>query len=255
MSTSSRGVAAKVCAILDALCESPSGLTASEIARRAGMPVSTAHRLVRTLAEWGGLERQADGRYLAGLRLWEVASSAPRAGGLRDTARPYLEDLYEATGQNVQLAVRDGGEALVVEHFAARNAIATATRIGGRLPLHASGVGQVLLAFSSPEEQEEVLAGPLERFTDRTLSDPATLRGVLADVRGSGVAVTNSSMPLPALAVAAPITDGTARCVAAMAVVVPSELTATPYVAAVVAAARGASRAVTDRPARRHRPF
>ncbi|MEU3274363.1 IclR family transcriptional regulator [Saccharomonospora sp. NPDC006951] len=245
MSTSSRGVAVKVCAILDALCESPSGLTASEIARHTGMPVSTAHRLVRTLAEWGGLERQEGGRYLPGLRLWEVASSAPRAGGLRDTVRPYLEDLYEATGQNVQLAVRDGAEVLVVEHFATRTAIATATRIGGRLPLHASGVGQVLLAFSPPEEQERVLAGPLERFTDRTLSDPAALRAVLADVRRSGVAVTNSSMPLPALAVAAPITDG-ARCVAAMAVVVPSELTATPYAAAVVAAARGASRAVAS---------
>lgn len=242
--SSSRSVADKVCAVLDAICAAPGGLNATEIARRTDMPTSTAHRLVRTLANWGGLERQANGRYRAGLRLWEVAASAPRASGLRDAVRPYLEDLYEATGQNVQLAVRDGREALVVEHFAARDAIATATRIGGRLPLHASGVGQVLLAWSPPEEQEAVLAGPLERFTDRTHADPSGLRRVLAEVRRSGVAVASNSMPLPALAIAAPVTDRGGACAAAMAVVVPSELTSTPYVAAVIAAARGASRAL-----------
>ena len=245
----SRSVAGKVCAVLDAIGSAPAGLSATEVARRTGMPLSTAHRLVQTLAAWGGLERQADGRYRAGLRLWEVAASAPRAGGLRDSARPFLEDLYEATQQNVQLAVRDGGTALVVEHFATRAAVPTATRIGGRLPLHASGVGQVLLAYAPKAEQDEVLAGPLERYTEHTVTDPAELRRVLAGVRRSGVAVAVSAMPLPARAVAAPVAGRGGQVVAALSVVVPLSETSVPaFVAAVIAAARGVSRQLAGTP-------
>ncbi|MGK5171657.1 IclR family transcriptional regulator [Geodermatophilus sp. CPCC 205761] len=228
--------------MLDAIGAAPAGLSATEVSRRTGMPLSTAHRLVQTLAAWGGLERQPDGRYRAGLRLWEVAASAPRASGLRDTARPFLEDLYEATQQNVQLAVLDSGAALVVEHFATRVAVPTASRIGGRLPLHASGVGQVLLAFAPREEQDAVLAGSagaLHRPDDHLAE---VLRRVLAGIRRTGVAVAASTMPLPALAVAAPVVGRGGQVVAALAVVLPTEETSGPaYVPAVVATARGVS--------------
>jgi DNA-binding IclR family transcriptional regulator len=86
-----RSVTSKVCAILDAVCAAPAGLSATALGRRLGMPLSTAHRLATELVEWGGLERQADGRYRVGLRLWEIAATAPRATSLRDAARPYLE--------------------------------------------------------------------------------------------------------------------------------------------------------------------
>lgn len=244
-----RSVAAKVCAVLDAIGAEPAGLNATEVGRRTGMPLSTAHRLVQTLAAWGGLERQADGRYRAGLRLWEVAASAPRAGGLRDVARPFLEDLYEATQQTVQLAVRDGGAAVVVEHFATRGAVPTAARIGGRLPLHASGVGQVLLAYAPAVEQDAVLAGSLERYTDRTVTAPSELRRVLAEIRRVGVAVAVSTMPLPALAVAAPVAGPGGQVVAAVSVVVPTGGDAAAvYVPAVIATARGVSRQLAGSP-------
>jgi DNA-binding IclR family transcriptional regulator len=245
----SRSVASKVCAVLDAIGAAPAGLSATEVGRQTGMPLSTAHRLVQTLADWGGLERQPDGRYRAGLRLWEVAASAPRASALRDTARPFLEDLYEATQQNVQLAVRDAGAALVVEHFATRSAVRTATRIGGRLPLHASGVGLVLLAWAPKDEQDAVLDGPLERYTANTVTEPGRLRRILAEVRRAGVAVATSTMPLPALAVAAPVVGRGGVVVGAVSVVVPPEDTSAPsYVPAVIATARGVSRQLAGIP-------
>jgi len=246
--SSARSVTEKVCAVLDAIGAEPAGLNATEIGLRTGMPLSTAHRLIQTLATWGGVERQPNGRYRAGLRLWQIAAAAPRAGDLRDVARCFLEDLYEATQQTVQLAVRDGSAAVVVEHFAARGAVATAAKIGGRLPLHASGVGQVLLAHAAAQEQEAVLAAPLERFTERTVTDPAQLRRVLAEVRRGGFAVVTSTMPLPALAVAAPIT-GPGGAVAAVSVVVPAGLeAAAAFVPVVIATARGISRQLTGVP-------
>lgn len=248
-----RSVATKICAVLDAIAAAPEGLSATEVGLRTGMPLSTAHRLIQTLAAWGGLERQPTGRYRAGLRLWEVASTAPRASGLRDVARPYLEDLYEATRENVQLAIRDGDAALVLEHFATRSAIPTAARIGGRLPLHASGVGQVLLAFAPAAEQTRVLNQPLQRFNERTIVEPGMLRAVLADIRQAGVAIAASSMPLPALAIAAPVFSAKKEIAAAVAVVLPSDRThAAPYIAAVVTTALGISRRLSE--ASRFRP-
>ena len=70
-------------------------LSLSDLARTADMPATTAFRFLRHLTEWGALERLEDGRYVVGVRLWEVASLAPRGHGIRDVALPYLEDLYE----------------------------------------------------------------------------------------------------------------------------------------------------------------
>ncbi|MBW0116621.1 IclR family transcriptional regulator, partial [Pseudonocardia abyssalis] len=166
--------------VLAAFDASHTVLTLTEIGRRAGLPLSTAHRLVGELTQWGALERGADGRYRIGLRLWEVGALAPRSVGLREAAMPFLADLHEVTGENVQLAVLDGTEVVYVDRISGRAAVNVITRVGGRLPLHATGVGLVLLAHAPPELQEQVLAAPLRRYTDRTICSPTELRRVLA---------------------------------------------------------------------------
>ncbi|HEY4420454.1 MAG TPA: IclR family transcriptional regulator, partial [Pseudonocardia sp.] len=167
-----QSVTVRVLQVLAAFSAERPELMLTEISRRTALPLTTTHRIVGELAEWGALERATDGRYRVGLRLWEVGALAPRGLGLRETAMPFLEDLYEVTRQNVQLAVLDGDEAVFVERLSKRGAVHVLTRVGGRLPLHATGVGQVLLAFGGPELQERVLAGTLKRYTDRTLCDP-----------------------------------------------------------------------------------
>ena len=141
-------VTSKVLALLGAFDADSPELTLSDLARRAGVSLPTAHRRAAELVEWGALEKTASGRYRIGLRLWEVASLAPRAPGLRDAALPFMEDLYVLTRQNVQLAVRDDTELVFVERIAGREAVAVRTRVGGRFHLHATGVGQVLLAHA-----------------------------------------------------------------------------------------------------------
>jgi DNA-binding IclR family transcriptional regulator len=241
-------VTSRVLAVLAAFEPGRPLLTLTEIAQRAGLPLTTAHRLVGELARWGALERGPDGRYRVGLRLWEVATLAPRGLGLREAALPFLEDLYEATHQNVHLAVRDGGEAVYVERLSGRGAVPVVSRVGGRLPLHATGVGLVLLAYAPRAAQEAVLAGPLTRFTPRTITQPRALRRVLAEVRRARVAVSDGLLDLAALSVASPVHGPEGEVVAALSVVVPSEHDASTYTAAVLAAARGVSRALTPRP-------
>jgi len=232
-----------VLAVLGAFTRDRPGLSLSDVSRAVDVPLSTAHRLVGELCSWGALERDDDGRYRIGLRIWELGALAPRGLGLREAALPFMEDLYEVTHENVQLAVRDDDEVVFVERFAARDAVAVLTQVGGRFALPPTGVGLVLLAHAPAHVQERVLAGPLQRYTPFTLTDPRELRRVLAEVRRSGVAISDRQVTTDAVSVAAPI-EVRGNVVAALSVVVrgsspAADRTMTPGVRA---AARGISR-------------
>jgi DNA-binding IclR family transcriptional regulator len=238
-------VTGRVLRLLAAFSAERPELALTELSRRAELPLTTTHRLVRELTDWGALERAEDGRYRVGLRLWEVGALAPRGLGLRESAMPFLEDLYEVTKQNVQLAVLDGTEVVYLERLSGRGAVNVITRVGGRLPLHATGVGLVLLAHADPDLQEQVLAGPLKRYTAKTICSSDELRRVLAEVRRTSVAISDGQIELIALSIAAPVRGPRGEVVAALSVVVPAATSdARAYIAVVRAAARGISRAL-----------
>ena len=244
-----RTAGGKLLAVLDAFTRERPALTLSEIARAVGVPLSTAHRLVGELCAWGGVERDEDGRYRVGLRVWELGALAPRGLGLREVALPFMEDLYEVTHENVQLAVREGTEVVFVERIAGRSAVGVLTRVGGRFALPPTGVGLVLLAHAPVEVQEEVLARPLVRYTRHTITDPGQLRRVLAEVRRSGVAVSDRQVTGDAVSVAAPV-EVRGSVVAALSIVVrgSSPSAVRPYIPGVRAAARGIGRTLASTP-------
>jgi DNA-binding IclR family transcriptional regulator len=246
MSSDGLSVPAKLLSIVDAFTQQRAAYTVTELARRSGLPLSTTHRLVGELEKWGGLERGADRRYRIGLRFVEVAALCPRGHGLRDVALPVMEDLYEACHQNVQLAVRDGTEGVYVERIAGRHAVPVLTKVGARWPLHATGVGLVLLAYAPADVREDVLAAPLHTFTRFTISDAATLRRTIAEVRRSRYAVSDRQITDDAYSVAAPVFGADGECVAAVSVVVPADdPNRVAWVPAVCAAARSISRQLT----------
>ena len=219
-------------------------LSLSDLARRSGMPVSTALRLARQLVAQGALERRGRS-YVIGLRLWELASLAPRTQGLREAAMPVMGDLSVATGQHVLLAVREGSEAVLVERLSGRSAMTVLYRIGGRLPLHSTGVGLVLLAHAEREFQEEVLARPLVHEPEHRPVDLTALRRRLADTRRDGLVIVHRNVPEPLVAVAAPIRGESDDVVAAVSVVIPAgDMDAKRVGPAVRAGARAISRAL-----------
>jgi DNA-binding IclR family transcriptional regulator len=220
-------------------------LSLSDLARRSGLPLSTAHRLTHELCAWGAVERDEDGLYRIGLRLWELGSLAPRGPGLREAALPFLEDLSRSTRENAQLAVREGMELVFVERIAGSDAVPVLTRVGGRFALTATGVGLVLLAHAPVEVQEDVLNGPFESYTAKTVTTAARLRRMLADVRSNGFSVSDRQVTMDALSVGAPVRDGRGEVVAAVSLVVHHG-SATPRALArpVIACAQAVSRAL-----------
>ena len=223
MSTPAPATAAeRLLAVLAAFDRSAPELSLTEISRRAGLTLPTAHRLVGLLTTWGALERDASGAYHIGLRLWELGALSPRGLALREAAMPFLEDLYEATHENVQLAVRDGMEVVYIERISGRSAVGVLARVGAHWPLHATGVGLVLLAHSDAAVQEEYLAAEqLASFTPYTVTDPAKLRRLLAEVRHCGFAMSDRQITDDALSVAAPVRDPRGEVIAAVSVIVP----------------------------------
>jgi DNA-binding IclR family transcriptional regulator len=221
-------------------------LSLTSLSARAGLPKASALRIARKLVECGALERAENGDYVVGLRLLEIASLAPRGHGLRATALPYMEDLHHATGQHVLLAVRDGHDAVLVERLSARGAGRVMYRVGGRMPLHSTGVGLVLLAHSPPTVQEEVLTGDLTLKPENTQLSDRELRARLAAVRRDGVATVSRPRPEPMTSVASPIIDHHHSPIAALSVVTRSEhVEPAVLTPAVVAVARAISRAVS----------
>ncbi len=200
-----RSVLSKAFAILDAMRAAETALTRAQIARRTGLPMTTVYRVAGELRRQGALELTDRGRYRVGPWLWEVGTLSPHALTLRDAALPFMEDLYEATHENVQLAVLDGHQALVIERLHGRRSVAIPTRVGGRLPLHATGVGKALLASSTPEFVEAVIALGLPPITPHTITDPDVLRHDLAIARHNGYAVVHDEMRLDRVSVAAPV--------------------------------------------------
>jgi len=235
-------VASRVLALLGAFDNDHRSLTLTELARRSELPLATAHRLVGELVGWGALARQPGGEYVVGRRLWDVGLLAPVQSGLRQIASPFLHDIYGATLATVHLAVRDGLEGLYVDRLSGHASVPVVSQIGSRLPMHATGVGKVLLAHAPEEVVREVLLH-LTRVTPYTIVQPRRLLEELERVRRDDFAQTSEEMSLGACSVAVPIRAPDDSVVAALGIVVASLKRDRPrLVAALQVAAQGVRR-------------
>ncbi|MET0135989.1 MAG: IclR family transcriptional regulator [Kibdelosporangium sp.] len=237
-----RTSAGRMLAVLGAFDSRHRSLSLSEIARRSGLTLPTAHRLVGELVAFGALERGPDGRYGVGLRLLELSALAPRGLQLREAAFPHLDALRRRTGGNVHLSVRDGSEVVYVDAMRTPTRHQITSRVGDRWPMHATGTGLVLLAYAEADLQEKVLEGPLKQFNERTIIDPHRLRRTLADIRRTGVAVAHGQISPHHTVVAVPVRDSVGGVGAAISVVLEAEQARPRQLGAVL---RQASRSIT----------
>ena len=244
LSTAGATVTSRALSLVGAFDEDHRRLTLTELAARADLPLPTAHRLVAELVAWGALAKTSSGTYVVGRRLWDIGLLAPVQAGLVETASPFLHDLYGATLATVHLAVRDGAEVLYLDRLGGHASVPVVSTVGSRLPMHATGVGKVLLAFAPEDVQAQVL-GNLTRHTAYTITQPGRLVEELRRVHREGFAQTNEEMSLGACSVAVPIRVPDGRVVASLGLVVPSlKRDRARLVAALQVAAQGIGRSL-----------
>ncbi|MGH3585235.1 MAG: IclR family transcriptional regulator, partial [Pseudonocardia sp.] len=136
-----KSVLARGLRLLDAFGPTDTELSLTELAARTGLPKPTAYRLLRELRHWGGVEQTAGGGYRLGLHVFTLGQRVPWQRELRHLALPYLEDLYEATHENVHLAVLQGTDTFFLEKLTGHRSTPIISRIGSRLPAHCTATG------------------------------------------------------------------------------------------------------------------
>lgn len=208
--------------ILEAFDPGVRDLSANQIATKAGLPLTTAHRILTELSALGLLERTANRRYRIGLKLWEVAVRTPGALGIREIAMPALHAAHRAIGHHVQLGVLHEGRVLYLERLSAPDPVINFTIVGGTLPLSATSSGRVFAAFGDPAVKRAVLAEARAQVRNKPPMTESELAARLKLVRSRGYEVTEGFIHPDATSIAVPVFGTLGDIVAAVSAVVPS---------------------------------
>jgi DNA-binding IclR family transcriptional regulator len=202
-------------------------LGVSELSRRLGLHKNNVFRLLATLEQSGFIEQSdATDRYRLGPRCLELGRAFLRGSRLLERARPILEQLALELGESAHIAVMHDFEVVHLDGEQPRQLVLASSRVGRRLPAHATALGKVLLANADEttrgEYDEEIVAAGLEAFTDATITDPDKLREHLRGIAVQGFALDLEECEAGLCCAAAPVIDGNGRCVAALSVSGPA---------------------------------
>ena len=204
-------------------------LGVSDLSRQVGLSRSTTHRYVATLAALGYLQQDVPTRkYRLGPRVLDLGFSAINSMELRHISAPHLQQLSEATGHTVNMAVLDGADIVYIERCRSSRAgrdIDLNLHAGSRLPAYCTSMGKVLLAFLPAQQLKAVLATmQLARRGPNTITTKRALVQELERVREQGLAVNNEELAYGLRSIAAPVWSQTGDVVAAINIAVHRSL-------------------------------
>ncbi|MCW2908567.1 MAG: IclR family transcriptional regulator [Actinomycetia bacterium] len=209
--------AERVLTLLAAFEDSRPELSVTEIAEALGVHKSTASRLAATLERTGFLAR-AGRRYRLGVEIIRLGTVALRSADIVATMQPAMEKLSQLTGETINLAVPAGPDVLNVAEVPSTYILSSSGGwVGRRTRPHAVANGKVLLAFGAIPAPAS-----LERYTEHTITTPATLRAELARIRRDGYATAVAELEDGLVAVAAPVFGPGGGCVAAVSISGPA---------------------------------
>lgn len=193
--------------ILEATTRDSDGLTFSEIVDATGLAKGTAHRLLQELVDLAALSYDdATRRYEGGLALATLGASVTANYDIRRIARPFLEELHQATGFVTTLGIRNGSSGTYIDKIEPASFIVRLhSEIGKSFPLHCTAMGKVLLAHSDSATISKVTRRRLDQYTANTMTDGKQLRKELKNVIAKGFAVDNEEITRGLVCIAAPI--------------------------------------------------
>lgn len=209
--------------ILDVFVGSEREQGVNEIARITGMHKSTVSRLAATLENAGYLERiPTTGQFRLGPRIFHLSGAAPSTGNLRPVAHAVMTELVASSRETVTLGVRDHLDIVTVDVIEGLNFVRMASRVGMRTQIHASAVAKAILAWTSEDEVDAMLAAAtLAPLTPHTLTLADSYKASLAEVRARGYSIDREEMEVGLRCVGAPIRDPRGRVDAAISISAP----------------------------------
>ena len=207
-------------ALLEALGEDEEGYRLTDLAIRTGLSPSTAHRLLTTLAQRRFVAFDAsDSMWHVGRQTFAVGAAFVRRRNFVAPALPFLRRLRDLTHETANMGVVDDGEVVVLTQVESREIMRAITRVGGRAPMVASGLGKAILATYSDDEVAAIIKRHgMPRLTPRSVVRAGELRGVLDIVRNDGYAVDDEEFLTGLRCVAAAVHNDQGEAMAAISV-------------------------------------
>jgi len=196
------------------------GQRISELAVASGVPVPTCSRLLEALTE-ARLIRRRNGRFELGPHCLALGESFRAVFNLDRDARAHLEKLAELTGETAHIGVLDEAECVYVDKVDSTQSVRMYSRVGGRSPLHSSGIGKALLSAAPDGVFDLVCKNGLVRRTRRTITDPARLWEEMLVIRKRGYAIDDVENEDGIRCVAAPVRGADGYAVAAVSIAGP----------------------------------
>jgi DNA-binding IclR family transcriptional regulator len=195
-------------------------VTIPEIVTATGLPRATVHRLVSMLEREGFLQKDLSGRgYIEGFRLIRLANSVIGGSGARALRHRIMTDLSDELGETCNLAAPDGGYMVYLDRVELKWHLGVQFAIGSHVPLHCTASGKLYLS-SLPREQRRRMIRRLEmeRFTERTITDPAKLEEEVDRIAETGIGTDNEEHLDSMVAASVPVLDGSGRLCATLSV-------------------------------------
>jgi DNA-binding IclR family transcriptional regulator len=213
----------KALAVLEVLLDEPSALSLGDIAARTDLPRQTVHRMVKQLEENALLRRDPGGdSYSVGPRMVDLGMQALTASSRAAPVRRVLQNLVNDLGETCNLGVLARDEVVYVERVECDWPLRIQYGVGSRVPLHATGIGKLLLAHLPARERRRLLrVMPLTQLTGRTITDPERLEEELTTIRRRGYAANDQENTPGLIGLAVPIRNPKGRVVAGVAVHAP----------------------------------
>ncbi|MFJ8809559.1 IclR family transcriptional regulator [Streptomyces sp. NPDC102490] len=191
----------------------------TEIADELEVHKSTAFRLLGVLENRGLVAQEKErGKYYLGAGVLRLAGAAAVRLDISQEGVPVCRELAGELGETANIAVLDDDAAVNVMQARGTASVTAQNWLGRRTPLHATASGKVLLAHLPPTLREGLLARPLHRFTEHTVTGAAVLRGELETVTGQGYAITQEELEIGLAAVAAPVRSHDGKVIASISV-------------------------------------
>ncbi len=233
--------------ILNAIAEAEGGVGLTEVAQQVGLPPSTTHRLLTTLQQEQFVRFDSErALWSVGVQSFIVGNAFLRDRRLVQTARPHMRALMEESGETVNLAVEDDGQAIFLYQVECRQMMRALTTLGSRVPLHCSGVGKALLMAMSEARRAKILhRHGLARLTAKTIVRPADLKADLEASCRRGYAQDDEEHAVGLRCVAATILDELGEAVGAISVSGPAARITDDRMAMLGAMVRRSAEAIT----------
>jgi IclR family acetate operon transcriptional repressor len=210
--------------ILNVVSTAPSGLTLTALCSRLDLPKTTVYRMLQALVEHDFLRKDDVAKaYRLGPALLTLGANSLFQWDLRSIARPYLEQLAQATHETVCLNVLHKDKVICLDTIESDRSTPFVVRVGREMELHCSASGKAIMAFLSEGRIRHNLGRRLRPCTERTMTDLNELLRHFEDVRGQGYALCDGELEVGVRAIAAPVMQNGRQVVGSVAIIAPAE--------------------------------